>query len=300
MAPSLAHDLGARAVWGADVKLPTVAFADLQVEVDPGTGTASLPTPDAVDARRRLLQGLWTYGACLVRQAPRFQPRVTEAVGAVVGPPRGTKIYGRDFHVRVDGGDNDSSYTGAAIGPHADGAYFPHPPGLQLLHCWHADDTGGGGQSLLLDGMRVAEEMRRLHPDAWQLLCDTPLEYEFRDGRDWLLARHPVFAYDADGSFARIVFNNHDRRPLLEAGSVPPQHADAVYDALAALSGVLAAPQQQARFTLRPGDVLIMHNHRVLHGRSGFSGASRRHLYGFYLDDADLCSQLRMARAGHA
>jgi [2-(trimethylamino)ethyl]phosphonate dioxygenase len=47
---------------------------------------------------------------------------------------------------------------------------------------------------------------------------------------------------------------------------------------------------------LRPGDLFVVDNRRVLHGRRGF-GSGRRHLQGAYADKDGLLSKLRVLEA---
>ena len=50
------------------------------------------------------------------------------------------------------------------------------------------------------------------------------------------------------------------------------------------------------KFTL-PGDMVCLHNYRVLHGRTGFTlspGSPTRHLEGCYLDWDDVHSRRRL------
>jgi alpha-ketoglutarate-dependent taurine dioxygenase len=51
------------------------------------------------------------------------------------------------------------------------------------------------------------------------------------------------------------------------------------------------------RLTLRPGDVIVMDNLRVLHGRTEISAPRERHLQGCYADRDGLRSRLRTLRA---
>jgi alpha-ketoglutarate-dependent taurine dioxygenase len=46
------------------------------------------------------------------------------------------------------------------------------------------------------------------------------------------------------------------------------------------------------RFKLEPGDLFLVDNLRVLHGRTGFSAAGQRHLQGCYADRDSLYSRL--------
>lgn len=54
------------------------------------------------------------------------------------------------------------------------------------------------------------------------------------------------------------------------------------YRALDRFTNVVRDPRHQLRFLLGPGDFVLYDNHRMLHARTGFSGA--RWLRGIYFD----------------
>jgi len=41
--------------------------------------------------------------------------------------------------------------------------------------------NGEGGQTTLVDGFRVAEEMRQHHPEDFETLCNTPIPSQYLD-----------------------------------------------------------------------------------------------------------------------
>ena len=55
---------------------------------------------------------------------------------------------------------------------------------------------------------------------------------------------------------------------------------------------MLESTEFQVSFRLEPGDLFIVDNRRVLHGRTGYSGAGTRHLQGCYADVDGLRSRL--------
>jgi [2-(trimethylamino)ethyl]phosphonate dioxygenase len=64
------------------------------------------------------------------------------------------------------------------------------------------------------------------------------------------------------------------------------------YDAYCAFAALLQAPQYVIEFKLEAGDLFIVDNLRVLHGRTGFSGEGSRHLQGCYADMDGVRSKL--------
>ncbi len=52
-----------------------------------------------------------------------------------------------------------------------------YPPGVQLLHCIKQFEEGRGGETHLVDGFRVASQMKKAYPEEYKILCETPLEF---------------------------------------------------------------------------------------------------------------------------
>ena len=55
---------------------------------------------------------------------------------------------------------------------------------------------------------------------------------------------------------------------------------------------MLESPEFQVRFKLDVGDLYIVDNTRVMHGRTAYSGEGNRHLQGCYADRDGLYSRL--------
>ena len=67
-------------------------------------------------------------------------------------------IFGGFWDFQADLSKADTAYTNLELLPHTDGTYSHDAPGLQLLHCLAFDGTGG--QSTMVDGFRIASELR--------------------------------------------------------------------------------------------------------------------------------------------
>ena len=86
---------------------------------------------------------------------------------------------------------------------------------------------------------------------------------------------------DAAGRLEAIHFSPRlDYVPLLH-----PQELAAYFRARQAFDHLLRSPRFEIRFLLGPGDLLMMDNRRLLHGRTGFDpNEGLRHLQGCYID----------------
>ena len=120
--------------------------------------------------------------------------------------------YGRLFDVRSMTDPTNLAYTGLGLAPHTDNPYRDPPPGLQLLHCIHSDSEGG--ETMLVDGFAVAEQLRRQQPNAFSLLRRTAITFSYRDAVTWLESSAPVITLDAGGEVQAIRYNTRSCRPF--------------------------------------------------------------------------------------
>jgi len=68
---------------------------------------------------------------------------------------------------------------------------------------------------------------------------------------------------------------------------LPGEAAEEMHEFYAAyrmFAAILLRPSGTLRFSLAPGDCVVFDNTRILHSRTGFSAAGRRHLQGCYAD----------------
>ncbi|MEX2409192.1 MAG: TauD/TfdA family dioxygenase, partial [Rhodovibrionaceae bacterium] len=102
-------------------------------------------------------------------------------------------------------------------------------------------------------------------------------------------ARSPLIELDAEGRLRGVRYNNRSAAPLDLAPEVLPDF----YRAYRRFGRMLHDPAFAVSFRLAPGDLFIVDNRRVLHGRKGFSGG-KRHLQGCYADKDSLESKIRI------
>ncbi|XP_046397547.1 trimethyllysine dioxygenase, mitochondrial [Ischnura elegans] len=184
----------------------------------------------------------------------------------------------------------DTSYTNAYIGAHTDNTYFKEAAGLLVLHCVHHE--GVGGENILVDGLRAAEELRRKDPEAHKCLTEEEIEGEYIDdgNRKHYCQCGPILHYSkATGQFIQLRFNLYDRAPLR---TLPADRIPKFYSALKKLTKELTAPEAQWSFKLSPGTVMMVDNWRVLHARNEYTG--RRKMTGCYVDRGDFESTARL------
>lgn len=261
-------------LWDAEAirQLPTVDFSDYM------STKAGL---------RAWLEALCSWGIVLLRGVPAEPGKLLD-VARHIGPVRSSN-FGEYYDVVSMPNPNAVAYTSMALELHTDLANWRFPPDHQLLFCIRNDVTGGG--SILADGFRVAEDLRREDPDAFGLLASHPIDFRFHDETCDISASAPTISLDADSCIRRIRFNNWLRSTM----SVPQDSVRPLYRALGEFWRRLRDPKYHLTIRLQPGDLFTYDNNRVLHGRESFDpNSGQRHLQGCYINHEDVLSKLKL------
>lgn len=206
------------------------------------------------------------------------KPESIFKVGSLFGFTRETN-FGALFDVRSTAAASDLAYTSLPLDPHTDNPYRDPVPGVQLLHCL-VNETSGG-LSTLVDGFAAAQALNERDAQAFDLLSSTPVRFRYQDPTTELVASATPIQLDAAGNVVTIHFSPRlDFVPLR-----PPNDLADYYRARRAFDWLLRSPEFEIRFLLGAGELLMMDNRRLLHGRTGFDPCEgERHLQGCYID----------------
>ena len=243
------------------------------------------------DGMRRCLEALHRDGYVVIEGAPTDEASA-RALFERFGYIRET-IFGGLWTLSAELEEHDdTAYSTQYLEPHTDSTYCHDAPGLQGFLCQVFD--GRGGESVLVDGFALAEQMRRDAPQDFQVLCEVPVPGRYVEPGVYLRAERPVVRLDAEGQLLQVSFNNYDRAPFLLA----PDRMKAFYRAYKDFHARIVARQNWLTVPLRPGMALIFDNWRLLHGRMGYSG--KRVFCGCYHNREDFESALRVFNVGEA
>jgi gamma-butyrobetaine dioxygenase len=271
----LAREILAEAVLPpGDHDCPPVRLWDGTLGEIPRAAWAAQPTDEVKAA---WLKPFLELGFILFTGVPTETKTVLQ-VGAAFGFVRDTN-FGTHFDVRSVPDAIDLAYTSLFLDPHTDNPYRSPVPGVQLLHCLANETTGG--LSTLVDGFAAAEALRSQDPKAFEILTHTPVRFRFRDKDTELVRSSSLIEVDGTGGLRAINFSPRlDFVPLL-----PPKELTAYFKARKAFDQLLRSPKYEIRFLLNSGDLMMMDNRRLLHGRTAFDPREGlRHLQGCYID----------------
>jgi trimethyllysine dioxygenase len=200
----------------------------------------------------RWLRKVEEYGFALATGVP-VTVEATRELATRIGYVRET-IFGGMWDFTANLAFKDTAYTSAAIGPHTDGTYSFDSPGFQMFHCLHFDGTGG--ESTLVDGFKVAEDIRRSDPAAFEVLSSVKVPAQYLGDGVHLRAQHPIIQVDAQGALVQIAYNNYDRAPF----SLPSARMTAFYRALKIFNAKVNDPANEITMRLSPGTALLFDN----------------------------------------
>ena len=269
------------------------------VEVDSrivwdSTTFAAPPTFDAEavldddDALLEWLTALQTFGCSRVQGLPH-DPDVVGRLAGRIGMVRHTN-FGVVWDVKSEPDPISNANTSLRLPPHTDLPTREYQPGLQFLHCLVNDATGG--DSVLVDGLRVAEILKAESPEHFTTLTTVPWNWANRSKNTDYRWASPLIVLDGRGLVSELRVGNWLRAPLVD---VPFDQVERAYEAYRHLFEITYRPELVVQFRLGPGDCMAFDNRRVLHARTEFDANSGpRFLRGCYSEREELSSRIRV------
>ncbi len=258
---------------------------------------AAIPKADCALARSDpAILGSWLaavarFGFAVMTGVERKSGALAEVV-ALFGYIRETN-YGRWFDVKAEVNPTNLAYTNLGLQAHTDNPYRDPVPTLQLLHC--LENSVEGGESIVVDGFQAATRLKQRDAEGFGLLSRYCARFDYAGASGvHLAARRPVIELSPDGELIAIRFNNRSAAPLLD---VPYAHMEAYYRALRNFASIIEDPAMAVQFRLKPGELFIVDNTRVLHARKPFAGSGSRWLQGCYADKDGLLSRLAVIKS---
>lgn len=240
----------------------------------------------------RWLRGVAAMGCGVMTGVPIDDGEVAR-VAELFGYVRTTN-YGRWFDVRTQVDPTNLANTSLGLPPHTDNPYRDPVPTMQLLHCHHT--SASGGNNVLVDGWRVANEVRVLDPEGFHQLTTRPVTFAYRGDGASLSTTTPLIELDPHGN-VRAVRSNH-RSLQQQPAATTDGEAEALatwYSGYTLFARLIADPAFHIQVRLEAGDLFIVDNRRVLHGRTAYDpSGGTRHLQGCYADIDGLHSTIRV------
>ena len=239
----------------------------------------------------KYLEQLHYYGISLVQNAPTSKMSA-EDVLKKISHFRET-FFETPFEVINIPNPNNSAYTALGLRNHLDLPYFEIPPGYQFLHC--LVNEADGGESVALDGFKVASFIQKEFPEYFKILTETHVKFCNRDYTQNTTRIHysPLITLTKDNDFNIIRFSV----AYMSIMDCKPDKMDLFYKAYRKFAELLHDRRFTINFRLKAGDIFSFNNLRVLHGRTEFDpNSGERHLQGYYIDRDEIIGRLNFLR----
>ena len=192
-----------------------------------------------------------------------------------------TKVYiNRQQEEAEEGGATQYSRTHLRLPPHTDSSYMMLPHEIVAFHCIEADENGGETIMVPIDDI-----IKHLDKNVLQRLGD-PV-YPFGRGC------HAIICGEEKNPLIRYYHAQVKRFLTPDTPTFSQEHQAA----LKSLDELLEQTHLYQKFHLKPGQILFMHNHKVLHGRTELSSESNRVLYRIRMHAASLDARGQIAAA---
>jgi alpha-ketoglutarate-dependent taurine dioxygenase len=227
-----------------------------------------------------------TAGAVVVRDFPVHSDSVLVVTLAALGTIQGNNGVSSGFIEAVT--PNESIGRGTAFSKtqvfsrqrgeltlHSDQALIPRPYRYLCLACVTATPDAGGESMLMSADQIVSTLSLHGHPSDIALLEQPVFPFKSVSIDPPVTYTAPIIEREASGHYL-IRYQSWSLDNGLRSGSdglTPLHHA-----ALGRLSALLLEPGHHATFTLRPGDMFVFDNRRMLHGRTEIAPGTDRYL----------------------
>ncbi|MBD1164213.1 trimethyllysine dioxygenase [Pelagibacterales bacterium SAG-MED13] len=226
------------------------------------------------------LKNLYDYGFCVINNC-KTDISAVESIAKKIGYVR-QSIFGGLWSFESNENMADSAYTQEELRPHTDATYSNDAPGLQLLLC--CQYKARGGESIMVDGFKIADFMRKEHNDLFKILSTIEVPGNYIGDGVCLESKRPIFKLNLNKEIVQISFNNYDRGTFRLKNDLMIKF----YEAIKKFDMMANSEKFQWRYILKPGELLIFNNWRILHGRKAFKGS--RKMSGCYINKEDFDS----------
>lgn len=229
---------------------------------------------DDVSTSIEALKDLVSYGVIILKEAPK-ELNSLEMLSKRLGPIHET-LFERIHNVSITGHVYNVAHTSKGLPPHNDFASYKSQPSIQALHM--LENECEGGESIIVDGWRLLEDLRYDRPDFFKTLQDFDVPFREFDEENETFAEAPIIKCSNDGSIESFRYSNQ----LMQMIDPTKHGVKDFYMAYHELTTRIHNPKYRSTFRLNGGEVLIVASHRVLHAREPFTPNGKRHLQDAY------------------
>lgn len=247
-------------------------------------GRYSYPSLKNAGVNLDMMKSLVRDGAVIIQDVPEakgpeyLNEFTEEHAGALQKDP--ARAEANWLIATKDGAQSISYNAGLRLNNHTDQSIPSHGAvGLLLA----VNYIKGHGTNTLVDGIAAGEALRERNPEAFRLLSSECVDAE----RDYIASRvdasqnhtnsllistkYPLLQADENGALWRVQYNEVFRTPsMLSYEKFMPW-----YSAFREYVNMLHSEEFEIHIPMKEGEIMLIQNWRVLHGRAGYQSPER-------------------------
>lgn len=234
--------------------------------------------PEAAELIANATTPLREHGVVIIEHFPVEFSSLLVACLSTLGPIIRRKSEGYPLVEEVKPVDDDGkklrySQTRMELLPHTDGTPLPTPPAYLTLSCV-ANDTRFGGETVVVLLDEIASHLEADAPGTVATLSANAVPVT-NPPFFTIDATYPILGYDDAGNLTARWFDDSIRQALSRHNASVSVE---VVEAIGRFETALANRSFWKLVSLQPGEVLILNNGRILHGRTEIAESAQRFL----------------------
>lgn len=250
-------------------------------------------------AAKLSLQNIHKYGILFVRNVPCVPGEVANVMNKITNI-KGTR-WESSIHITAGNTFRNPSciaQTEGVANLHTDMDYLEKSPGIQAAHCLESNSDSFSvtdamnllDQVYFADGFYVAELLRRNYPVYFNTLTSVPVKFRlFLKDMEYFNYQH-ILKLNKSRNVTEVHFNNSLMSPL----EGPSKSILDFYAAYKIFGENIRNPENLYSCSLKPGDMVIFNNRRVLHGSHSLHSSSvEKRLEGCFADLDEVRARFR-------
>ena len=232
------------------------------------------------------VEAMLVEGVAIITDMPDSNQGLDD-LAKLIGHIRPT-FFGEYFDVRTHIKPTNLAYTAKALEMHTDTPAEDVAPGIQFLHC--RANSVSGGANLFLDGVAVANDLKKEFPEDFKILTETDVAYYCEHDHYDMRSHQRVIELDQHGEVSGVTISQH----MFDISDLSQDFLDRFYPAFCRFGRMLQSDKYLMRFRLEATECIVFDNHRIVHGRAAYSATEGdRYLRGCYTDRGEMRSTYR-------
>ena len=226
------------------------------------------------EALQSFLLHFLEYGVAILKNCPILKNPVSLLNEDLRFGPVQDTIYGAVVEIKFRSSTDREfvGYTNSELPTHTDFSFYTKTQ--DILNVYGVENTVVGGESTYVDTFGVLNEVREERPDLFQILTEVDVHYRFSvPGKKLNVSSHKVVEMRGENMY-RVVDNFCELDELEFVKHNDIETRKKWWEAYSYYRNKCTEPRTPAARRLDKGDLIMIDNCRILHGRKPFVDGS--------------------------